>query len=261
MICNLFLGFTDSKMEIKRNLHIQKKHLDNINRTKNKSKSINFVYNSEVRCITGFEYRRPVKLKKALYDVISQKELKEGIVGEKVTIQRFLKDLQEKQVQKILERKVVSLRGYGSSAVAFETADGKIIKLTDGNHFPLNRPHAIFDVPVFKRGNSGRTYFYIEEKLYQHNMPVYWVDTVKDMIKSDGYRAVDIYDCDTHQIGVSKNGRVYLVDPECARYKTPVHAVVDKAQRALKSYIKPCASRKTSVTEILTKFLQTILKK
>ena len=92
-------------------------------------------------------------------------------------------------------------------------------------------------------------------------MPVYWVDTVKDMIKSDGYRAVDIYACDTHQIGVSKNGRVYLVDPESARYKTPVHAVVDKAQRALKSYIKPCTSRKTSVAEILTKFLQTILKK
>ncbi len=255
------MGFTDSKMEIKRNLHIQKKHLNNINRTNNNSRSIKLVYNSEMRYITGFEYRRPVKLKKALYDVISQKELKEGIVGEKVTIQRFLKDLQEKQVQKILERKVVSLRGYGSSAVAFETADGKIIKLTDGNHFPLNRPHAIFDVPVFKRGNSGSTYFYIEEKLYQHNMPLYWVETVKDMIKSDGYRAVDIYDCDTHQIGISQNGRVYLVDPECARYKTPVHAIVDKAQRALKKYFSSNVSRKKSVTETLTKFLRTILKK
>ena len=122
----------------------------------------------------------------------------------------------------------------GSSAITFETPDGKVIKITDGNHFPLNRPHAVFDVPVYKKGHKGKTYYYIEEKLYQHAMPVFWVDSVRDMIRDKGYRPFDLYEYDTHQIGISKNGKIYLLDPECARYKTIFHALFDKTKHLLK---------------------------
>ncbi len=178
------------------------------------------------------DYRRPVTLKKALIDIRNRDELNEGVLAEKDTIERFIRDLQaNKRIKKILQRKVIKLAGYGSSAAAFETADGKIIKITDGNHIPMNRPLSCFDVPVFKQGKSGRTHFYLEEKLYQHQMPQYWVDTVRDMIKNQGFKPFDLYDCDTHQIGISAKGRIYLLDPECARYKTIFHAIFDKAKR------------------------------
>lgn len=183
----------------------------------------------------GIEYKRPVTLKKALYDIVQEKKLNEGIVGEKPTIQRFIEDLS--QSGKILNRKITKLLGYGSVAAVFETPDGKVIKLTDGNHFPMNRPQRSFDVPIMEKGHGGRrlllgrkTYFYLEEKLYQHNLPDYFADTVREMIKSDGFSVCDLYSGDTFQTGMSRNGRVYLVDPECARYKTIFHAIFDKAK-------------------------------
>lgn len=191
------------------------------------------VYRDARRCdLLAVDYQRPVTLKKALFDIQNTAEINEGIIGHKDIVSRFINDLQNcSESRKILQRKVIKLAGYGSSAAAFETADGKIIKLTDGNHIPMNRPLAGFDVPVFKKGKSGRTHFYIEEKLYQHEMPLFWVDTVRDMIKNQGYRPSDLFDFDTHQIGVSSKGRVYLLDPECARYKTIFHALLDKAKR------------------------------
>ncbi len=180
-------------------------------------------------------YSRPVTLKQALLDTIETKELECGLAGEKDIVSRFIKDLsRKKDTNKILKRKVTKLSGYGTSAMVFDTADGKVIKLTNGNHFPLNRPIEIFDVPVYLHGKSRKTHFYVEEKLFQHDMPVYWVNTVKDMIKSAGYKAYDFFDYDTHQIGISKNGRLYLLDPECARYKTVFNALFDKVLRLLK---------------------------
>lgn len=179
--------------------------------------------------VISMEYSKPVTLKKALYDIISSPAINEGVVGEKDTIRLFLNDLSVDK--KILNKKVVGLAGYGSSAAVFETADGKILKMTYGNHFPLNRPHEIFDVPVYASGRHGKTHFYVEEKLYQHCMPQYFVDTVRDMIVGAGYRPNDFFADDTHQIGLSKNGRLYLLDAECARYRSLLHAVVDKAKR------------------------------
>ena len=65
-------------------------------------------------------------------------------------------------------------------------------------------------------------------------MPVFWVDSVRDMIRDKGYRPFDLYEYDTHQIGISKNGQIYLLDPECARYKTVFHAMFDKTIRLMK---------------------------
>lgn len=185
--------------------------------------------------LTSMTYSKPVTLKKALYDIVSTSSLNEGIVGEKTVISNFITDLSSNK--KLINKKVVGLVGYGSSAVAFETADGKVLKLTSGSHFPLNRPHEIFDVPLYASGKHGKTHFYLEEKLYQHSMPQYFVSTVKDMIVSTGYKASDFYSNDTHQIGIAKNGRVYLLDAECAKYKTLLHAAFDKAKKFIRKMI------------------------
>ena len=180
------------------------------------------------------DYGRPVSLKRALINVRDDQNINEGIIADKNVINRFITDLQDsKKTKKILNRKIIKLVGYGSCAAAFETADGKIIKITDGNHIPMNRSLEFFDVPVFKKGKSGKTHFYVEEKLYQHAMPEYWVGVIKDAIRRSGYRTSDLYEHDMHQIGISKKGRLYLLDAECARYKTIFHAMFDKIKRYL----------------------------
>ena len=202
--------------------------------TKNRNISVNpRVFTDEARgYVQSVEYGRPVTLKKALYDIKQNSQINEGVAGHKPIVQRFIDDLNLSG--KILNKKIIKMLGSGSSAITFETPDGKVIKITDGNHFPLNRPHAVFDVPVYKKGHKGKTYYYIEEKLYQHAMPVFWVDSVRDMIRDKGYRPFDLYEYDTHQIGISKNGQIYLLDPECARYKTVFHAMFDKTIRLMK---------------------------
>lgn len=190
-------------------------------------------YSADTDQVVSSRYKKPVTLRKALYDVIQEKELDAGVVGEKNTIERFLMDLTESK-SKILDRKVVGLAGYGSVAAAFETADGRILKLTDGNHFPMNRPVEKFDAPIYLKGHGGKTYYYLEEKLYNHNLPVYFVDMIKEMILGSGYRASDLFYGDTHQLGMGKNGKLYLADAECARYKTIFHAAIDKLLRIIK---------------------------
>lgn len=188
--------------------------------------------------VVTLEYSKPVSLKKALYDIRNDFRINEGIVGYKEIVARFINDFSfDPKNKKILKRKVTKLIGYGCSAAVFETADGKILKITDGNHIPMHRPHAEFDVPIFKQGKAGKTHFYLEEKLYQHNIPYYWVDIVKDMIKKAGYKPKDLYECDIHQIGISENGKIYLLDAECAVYKTLLHALCDKLKRLICKFI------------------------
>lgn len=133
--------------------------------------------------------------------------------------------------KKLASFKVSSYVNRGSSAIVFETPEGDILKLSHGNHFPLNRPHASFDVPIKKQGKAGSIFYYIEEKMYQHGISEGFVQIVKDMIKKEGYRVYDMYDFDIHQIGISDKGQLYLLDPECAKYKTIFHAIYDKMKR------------------------------
>ena len=70
-----------------------------------------------------------------------------------------------------------------------------------------------------------------EEKLYQHGLSDVFVKEVKKSIREKGYRTFDINDNAIHQIGLSKEGKLYLLDSECARYKTVFHALFDKIKR------------------------------
>ncbi len=130
--------------------------------------------------------------------------------------------------EKLSNIKIKNFLAQGSSAIVFETDDNKILKLTTGNHFPLNRPTEDFDVPIYEKGKIGKIHYYLEEKLYQHGLSEPFVQEIKERIKNKGYKSFDIYDGDINQIGLSKDGKLYLLDPECAKYKTIFHAIFDK---------------------------------
>lgn len=181
----------------------------------------------------SMEYRKPVTLKKVLYDILRDQKICRGVIGEKDIIYRFINDLRSDG--DILKSKITKLAGFGARAAVFETEDGQILKITDGNHFSMKRPAKDFDVPILKYGHKGKTYYYFEQKLSLHDIPYYFVEEMRDMIKSAGLRPYDLYDGDVHQLGLCpKTGKLYLLDPECARYKTVFHAMFDKMKRILK---------------------------
>lgn len=136
--------------------------------------------------------------------------------------------------EKLASTKVKGYLATGASSIVFETEDGDVLKLTRGNHFPLNRPHESFDVPIKEQGRVGKIRYYVEEKLLQHGLSDGFVQIMKDRIRDAGYRCSDLGDGDIHQIGMSKKGELYLLDPECAKYKTIFHALFDKVKRFLK---------------------------
>lgn len=136
--------------------------------------------------------------------------------------------------EELASTKVRGYIGSGASAIVFETEDGDVLKLTRGNHFPMNRPHESFDVPIKEQGRAGNVRYYREEKLAQHGLSEGFVLTMKDKIKQAGYRCSDLGDNDIHQIGLSQKGQLYLIDPECAKYKTIFHALFDKVKKYLK---------------------------
>ena len=134
--------------------------------------------------------------------------------------------------EELASMQVSKLIAEGSRTLVFETPTGDVLKLCDGNHFPLNRPQEKFDVPIFKKGKVGSLYYYLEEKLSQRNMSEGFVETVIDWIKEKGYKPYDIKN-NIAQVGISKDGKLYLLDPECAKYKTIFHAGYNKLKKTI----------------------------
>ena len=143
-----------------------------------------------------------------------------------------------KSSDKLVSMPITKYLARGSSAVTFETPNGDVLKLTIGNHFPFRRPIESFDVPIYETGKVGRLHYYIEEKLYQHGLSEGFTDTVIDKIKECGYKTKDFNKYDFHQIGFSKDGNLYLLDPECATYKSIFHAIYNKVKLNLKNLRK-----------------------
>ena len=140
----------------------------------------------------------------------------------------FLKEVSKNK--KLASTPIENFIGKGSIAIAIETSDGKVLKLTEGNHYPFARPHEDFDVPVFEQGKIGKIHYYFEEKLIQHGMNDGFILIMRDMIKSKGYKAYDLGRNDLHQIGLSSKGTLHLIDPECAKFKTIFHALWKKTK-------------------------------
>ncbi len=131
--------------------------------------------------------------------------------------------------------KVKGLVGMGAFAMSFLTEDGKILKITDIEHFPNNRKPADFDIPIIKQGKIGTKqhhyYYYIEEFATQNNLTQKEIHELVKHIKSLGYKMKDYlthYDESskttsfrTEQFGRAKDGKIYLIDPGCA-VETPL---------------------------------------
>ena len=221
------------------NLHYKSQHNASFSGKKKRTKK--FLNKPQVRnhpcfdSVFGNIYPKPVTLKKALYDILND-AAGEVVISDKKKITTFLNDLQN--VKNILNKKVNGVLGQGRNSIVFDTQSGKVIKITKGNHFPMNRPLQPFDVPVYKKGHFKNTYFYIEEKLYQHGLSRQFVSNVINDIEEKGFKASDLASSDFYQVGLSKNGKLYLLDPECAEYKTIFHAVWDKLKISGRKLIK-----------------------
>lgn len=155
-----------------------------------------------------------------------EQAIEESFIANKIDANEY--DIYIKNIKKnpkISKTQIKKYIGRGSSAIVFETNNGDILKLSRGSHYPLGRPHESFDVPVFQKGKVGNIRYYIEEKLYQHGLSSGFVEEIKSKIRNKGYRTYDLSSWDIQQIGISKNGELYLLDPECARFKTVFHAI------------------------------------
>lgn len=124
---------------------------------------------------------------------------------------------------------VKSLIGYGAFAFVFETIEGLVLKITDGEHFPYGRKPENFDLPIIKSGKispNDRLYYYVEEKVRQDNMTDTEIFDLVNYIKSKGYFLRD-YLMDSanednpntvinyKQFGRASDGKIYLIDPGC----------------------------------------------
>lgn len=170
------------------------------------------------------EYKKPVTLKRALYDIFENKEINCGIMDEKQDVKQFLDDLKETKIGK---RKIKRVIGSGSSSIAFETPMGDILKISHKNPFIKNRPVQDFDAEIYKRGKHDTSYYILEEKLdkvdfMEDDNPV--ADVV-DKIEKKGFDVYDLWDVQTWQVGRSKDGELKLLDHECARYKSKFHRI------------------------------------
>ncbi len=171
-----------------------------------------------------FYYKKPVTLKRALYDIFETPSMKYGIMNKKEQVKQFILDLKD---EKIGQRKINKIIGSGSSSIAFETPMGDVLKISHSNPFIQNRPIQDFDAEIFQKGKHKNSYFLLEEKLDKVNFieddnPVV---QVAEKIKEKGFKVFDLLDVETWQVGRSKNGQLKLLDHECAQFKSKFHRV------------------------------------
>ncbi len=170
------------------------------------------------------EYRKPVTLKRALYDIFENEKIDFCIMSKKQEVKQFLDDLKDTKIGK---RKIKRVIGAGGSSIAFETPMGDVLKISHKNPFIKNRPVQDFDAKIYERGKHQKSYYLLEEKLdkvdfLEDDNPV--ADVV-DKIEKKGFAVWDLWDVQTWQVGRSKDGELKLLDHECARYKSKFHRI------------------------------------
>ncbi len=176
------------------------------------------------RIFQSFYYKKPVTLKRALYDIFESSSIDGGIMAEKEQIKQFINDLKD---EKIGQKKINKIIGAGSSSIAFETPMGDVLKISHKNPFVKNRPIQDFDAEIFQKGKYKNSYYLLEEKLDKVNFieddnPAV---QVAEKIKEKGFTVHDLWDLQTWQVGRSKNGQLKLLDHECAQFKSKFHRV------------------------------------
>ena len=176
-----------------------------------------------------FDFNHPKNLNDAL------KAIK--YVQKKYTLSTFgvaTYDYNYKDYQKAFSKKFGNMKftrylGSGNTAMAIENEDGKVLKLSAINQFSFNRKPEKFDARVY---DAGRTddgyYYYIQEKCDRRNIKQQDIDKITKMIKDSGYTPFDMSE---DQVGIAKDGRVYLIDPECAKDDKALELMREKCQK------------------------------
>ena len=194
------------------------------------SSNFELIYEDNSRYLKSIKFSKPLEVSDAFLKIASSDNqlLIYNMFRKSHTLQQIENlgnFLATKPIGKV---KVTSLTGYGAFAFAFETADGKILKITDINHFPDGRKPAKFDLPIIESGRLNKYppyHYYIEEKVTQDNLSQSELKQLIKEIKAMGYRMKDYLvhydetfetDIKTEQFGRAKDGKIYLIDPGCA---------------------------------------------
>lgn len=139
---------------------------------------------------------------------------------------RSIRDLQALKTSKFAETKIKELTGMGGSALVFLMEDGDVLKITYGKH--LRRELESFDIPVYEQGVLlPNIYYYIEQYADTESVTKEEILELINKIKAMGYEVCDVYDnfwvkndsVRDFQFGKTPDGKVYLLDPECAYKK------------------------------------------
>ena len=153
-------------------------------------------------------FHKPTSLKDISNFLLNPNRMREHCFGDN--------EIRAMRESKFADTKITQLVGNGANAFAFLMEDGRVLKITNCNHF--RRKHEDFDIPVYEKGNLPNKYFndlhyYIEQYANPENVSEDEIKEVVERIKKKGYATVDI---SPRQFGKASDGKVYLLDPECA---------------------------------------------
>lgn len=176
--------------------------------------------------IKAILFDAPTTLKNAFKIIKNDKYMKEEFSCFKRYPQKTIANIQNEleSNSSLRDTRVTGMIDFGRQAFVFEREDGKVLKITNGDHF-LGRKAEDFDLPILEGGRiipKSNYYYYVEDKVSSDNVPADKIKEVINKIKTKGYRLCDGISQDnfrSNQFGLAKDGNVYLIDPECAKSK------------------------------------------
>lgn len=179
---------------------------------KTKYGTINYLKNEN---FCDLEFDKPLNLKEALKKIKGLQEDYKIYRYGLCTYGYIFKSFDEAFSLRFKEMKFTKFLGAGNNALALENEDGQVLKLSERDTFVFRDGPEDFDARIFKKGNVGKNYFYyLQEKCSQEGITPEHVEQIEKRIAKKGYKPFDMSEM---QIGFDKNGKVCLIDPECAR--------------------------------------------
>lgn len=176
--------------------------------------TIHYLKNKKFDC---FEFDKPQTFSEALKKI---KELQEKYKLCKYGLADYnyvYESYDDAYSNKFKNLKFKKFLGAGNNAMALETDDGKVVKFGEANHFALRNGEEDFDAKIYEKGKVGLYHhYYIQEKCSKEGITQENVEQIRKQIEEKGYDAIDLFD---EQVGFSKDGKLCLIDPECARDK------------------------------------------
>lgn len=167
------------------------------------------------------KFNRPVSLSEALNCIKSAQNEYNLVKQSMLTSSYIYNQIDRALSEKFKDDKFVSLVGAGHSAIALKREKGNILKIARFNQFEFRYGPESFDAKIFEKGNANGYYYYIQEECCQDNLRQEHVEEMKKLIQESGY---DVFDLSIQQIGLNKDGKLCLIDSECARDNSLVKA-------------------------------------